>query len=372
MGTAAQQRGRAALPSGVRLTVWTASFSPARAPAPQLPAVLRRPERLAGRHLDHARRDELARLPADRLGAAARRRRLLRPDPDALPAPLAGVFVDRWDRHRVLVVTQVLSMLQSRRWRCWRSPASSPSRTVLVAQVVQGVINAFDMPARQAFVVEMVEDRADLPNAIALNSSMVNGSRMIGPSIGGVLIAAVGEGWCFLIDAISLPRGDRVALAMRVRRAAARPSDDARRWRSCARASRYVVGFAPIRTALLLLALVSMMGMPYTVLMPAIAARGAARRPAHARLADGRRRASARWPARSTSPRGGPSSGLGRVIVVAALRVRRGAGRVRAVPEPLALARRAAARRAPGSWCTLAATNTRPADDRARSDCAGG
>ena len=119
----------------------------------------------------------------------------------------------------------------------------------------------------------MVEDRADLPNAIALNSSMVNASRILGPSIGGVLIAAVGEGWCFLIDAISYIAVIASLLAMRLPRARTRRARDATCSRSCATGFRYVTGFAPIRTALLLLALVSTMGMPYTVLMPAIAAK---------------------------------------------------------------------------------------------------
>jgi MFS family permease len=138
--------------------------------------------------------------------------------------------------------------------------------------VAQGVINAFDTPARQAFVVTMIDDRADLPNAIALNSSMVNGSRIIGPSIGGALIAAVGEGWCFLLDALSYVAVIGSLLAMRVpaetrQRAGTRLRDE------LGAGFRYVTGSVPIRTLLLLLAFVSTMGMPYTVLMPAIATR---------------------------------------------------------------------------------------------------
>ena len=123
--------------------------------------------------------------------------------PTLLVAPFAGVLVDRWDRHRILLVTQVLSMLQSLALAGLTLSGTVTVRSILLLQVVQGLINAFDTPARQAFVVELVEDRADLANAIALNSSMVNGSRILGPSIGGALIAAVGEGWCFLADAIS-------------------------------------------------------------------------------------------------------------------------------------------------------------------------
>jgi MFS family permease len=118
-------------------------------------------------------------------------------------APFTGVLVDRWNRHRLLVVTQICSMLQSLALAVLVFTDHITVAWILVLQVVQGVINTFDTPGRQAFVVEMVEDRADLPNAIALNSSMVNASRIIGPSVGGVVIAAVGEGWCFMADAIS-------------------------------------------------------------------------------------------------------------------------------------------------------------------------
>jgi MFS family permease len=143
---------------------------------------------------------------------------------------------------------------------------------VLVLQVCQGAINAFDTPARQAFVVTMIEDRADLSNAIALNSLMVNASRILGPSIGGVLIAAVGEGWCFLVDAISYLAVIASLLAMRVAPTDRRPAET-RVMEELRTGFRYVTGFAPIRTVLILLAVVSTMGMPYTVLMPAVVAK---------------------------------------------------------------------------------------------------
>ena len=192
--------------------------------------------------------------------------------PTLFLAPVAGVFVDRWDRHRVLVVTQVLSMLQSLALAVLALAGIITVAEVLALQVLQGVINAFDTPARQAFVVSMIEDRADLPNAIALNSSMVNASRILGPSIGGVLIAAVGEGWCFLVDAISYLAVIASLLAMQVVREERRPGA-ARLVEELTTGFRYVTGFVPIRTVLLLLALVSTMGMPYTVLMPAVAAK---------------------------------------------------------------------------------------------------
>ena len=192
--------------------------------------------------------------------------------PTLFLAPVAGVFVDRWDRHRVLVVTQVLSMLQSLALAVLALAGIITVGEVLVLQLLQGVINAFDTPARQAFVVSMIEDRADLPNAIALNSSMVNASRILGPSIGGVLIAAVGEGWCFMVDAISYLAVIASLLAMRVDREARR-GEETRLVEELITGFRYVTGFAPIRTVLLLLAVVSTMGMPYAVLMPAVAAK---------------------------------------------------------------------------------------------------
>jgi MFS family permease len=192
--------------------------------------------------------------------------------PTLLLAPLAGVLVDRWDRHRILVVTQALSLLQSLALGALTLAGAITVPQVLALQAVQGIINAFDTPARQAFVVRMVEDRADLPNAIALNSSMVNGSRVLGPSIGGVVIAAVGEGWCFMLDAVSYLAVLASLLAMRVPRDAP-PRTDGRVIDELRVGFRYVVGFPPVRTALLLLAVVSTVGQPYTVLMPAIASR---------------------------------------------------------------------------------------------------
>src|SRR6476469_8136627 len=104
--------------------------------------------------------------------------------PTLLLAPIAGVLVDRWNRHHILVITQILSMVQSLALAGLMLAGRIEVWHILVLQIAQGIINAFDTPARQAFVVQMVGDRADLPNAIALNSSMVNASRIIGPSIG--------------------------------------------------------------------------------------------------------------------------------------------------------------------------------------------
>src|SRR6201993_2459645 len=123
--------------------------------------------------------------------------------PILLLGPFAGVWVDRLNRHRVLVVTQALSMVQSFALAALALAHIITVHEIIMLNLFQGAINAFDMPARQAFLIEMVEDREDLGNAIALNSSLVNAARLIGPSVAGLIIAAVGEGYCFLIDGFS-------------------------------------------------------------------------------------------------------------------------------------------------------------------------
>jgi len=190
--------------------------------------------------------------------------------PTLVMAPFTGVLVDRWDRHRILVMTQALSMLQSLALAVLALMHIITIPEIIVLQLMQGMINAFDVPARQAFVVTMVDNRDDLSNAIALNSTMVNASRIVGPSIGGVLIATAGEGWCFMIDAISYLAVIASLLAMHVsHEAPLRPKT--RMVDELRDGFRYVSSFLPVRAALLVLALVATMGMPYMVLMPAVA-----------------------------------------------------------------------------------------------------
>lgn len=191
--------------------------------------------------------------------------------PSFLLAPVAGVLVDRWNRHRLLVATQVLAMLQSAALALLALTGVINIWHVLALSLFQGVINAFDMPARQAFVVEMVEKREDLGNAIALNSSMVNAARLLGPSIGGVLIAAVGEGWCFFWDAVSYLAVLASLLLMRLTPRPRRAATGTKVIAGLREGWLYVAGSPPIRSILLLLALVSLVGMPYTVLMPVFA-----------------------------------------------------------------------------------------------------
>jgi MFS family permease len=182
-------------------------------------------------------------------------------------APIAGVWIDRWNRHRTLVWTQVLSMIQSFALAALALTGVINIWWLMALVLMQGLINAFDMPARQAFVVEMIVDRADLGNAIALNSSMVNGARLIGPALGGLIIAAVGEGYCFLIDGISYIAVIVSLLMMTVDRKAARGAAK-RVWSELAEGWKYVVESDAIRSILLQLALVSLIAMPYMVLMP--------------------------------------------------------------------------------------------------------
>jgi MFS family permease len=191
--------------------------------------------------------------------------------PTFVLSPIAGVFVDRHDRHRVIVITQVLSMLQSFALATLALTHLITVPEVAALQLFQGVINAFDTPARQSFVVEMIEDRKDLANAIALNSSMFNGARLLGPSIAGVLIALVGEGGCFTIDGISYLAVIASLLMMNVKRAV-QPAREKKPLEELREGFQYVTQSEVIRSMLTLLGVVSLVGMPYTVLMPIIAA----------------------------------------------------------------------------------------------------
>ncbi len=191
--------------------------------------------------------------------------------PTFLLAPLAGVIVDRIDRRKVLVWTQTLAMVQSLALAWLTLSHRITIAEVLVLSATQGMINAFDMPARQSFMIRMVEDRADLSNAIAINSSMVNTARLVGPSLAGLLIAATNEGWCFFVDGVSYIAVIASLLMMRIQherleRAGATMVEQLRQgW-------DYVVSSLPIRSILLLFALISLMGWPFMVLMPIFAA----------------------------------------------------------------------------------------------------
>src|ERR1019366_9118584 len=185
-------------------------------------------------------------------------------------APFAGVWVDRWDRHRTLVVTQIFSMLQSFALAFLALGRIITVHDIIWLSLAQGLINAFDMPTRQSFVVEMVERREDLSSAIALNSSMVNAARLIGPSIAGIVIAVSSEGYCFLVDGISYIAVVVSLLAMRIT-PAPRLTQPKAVLHDLREGWHYVTSFVPIRSVLLLLALSSLVAMPYSTLMPIFA-----------------------------------------------------------------------------------------------------
>ena len=193
--------------------------------------------------------------------------------PAFLLAPVAGIFVDRWNQHRLLVVTQTLSMVQSLALAGLTLSGHITIAWLIWLNVFEGLINAFDMPCRQAFVISMIEDKADLGNAIALNSSMVNAARLLGPSIGAVVIAASGEGWCFLVDGLSFLAVIAALLLMRLRPAAHTQRKHAHPLVELREGFAYAHGFRPIRMIITLLAVSSLVGVPYTVLMPVFAAK---------------------------------------------------------------------------------------------------
>jgi MFS family permease len=190
--------------------------------------------------------------------------------PTFLLAPFAGVLIDRLDRRQVLIWTQSLAAVQSLALAALTLTKTINIHEVIWLSALQGLINAFDMPARQAFLVQMVEDRQDLGNAIALNSSVVNMARLVGPALAGLVIAAVGEGYCFAIDGFSYLAVIASLAMMRVTVApATRPARSM--LEQLKEGWTYVSEFRPIRTILSLFALLSLMGMPFMVLMPIFA-----------------------------------------------------------------------------------------------------
>ena len=184
--------------------------------------------------------------------------------------PVAGVWVERLERRRMLVWTQAASAAQSLALAALTLTGVITIGEIIALAALQGLINAFDMPGRQSFLVQMVEDRGDLSNAIAINSSMANGARLVGPAIAGMVIAVAGEGWCFLIDGVSYFAVIASLLAMRVKPRGARGTASSM-IEQIEEGWTYVRTFRPIRTMLLLLATISLMGWPYTVLLPIFA-----------------------------------------------------------------------------------------------------
>lgn len=190
--------------------------------------------------------------------------------PTFLLAPFAGVISDRWNKYRLIIGTQAAFMIQAATLTILFYSGSIQVWEIVVLSILLGAINALDMPARQAFMVEMVDRREDLANAIALNSSMVNLARLIGPMLAGVLIAVTNEGVCFLINSVSY-LFVIVSLLLMVVHPIAKAVQSDHVLKGLKEGFNYAFGFAPIRAIILLLALVSLVGLPYSVLMPVFA-----------------------------------------------------------------------------------------------------
>ncbi|MGI8502215.1 MAG: MFS transporter [Hassallia sp.] len=190
--------------------------------------------------------------------------------PSFFLSPFGGVFVDRFSRHRTLIGTQILAMIQSLTLAVLALTGVIQVWHIIVLSLFQGFINAVDAPARQAFVPELIEKRDDLANAIAINSTMFNGARLIGPAIGGLLIAQVGAAYCFLIDGLSYIAVIIALLAMNIKSNKYQVSS-ANPLKQIKEGFDYAFGFPPIRAILILSALVSFMGMQYTIIVPIFA-----------------------------------------------------------------------------------------------------
>lgn len=191
--------------------------------------------------------------------------------PTFIFAPFAGVLADRWNRRRLLILTQALAMVQAGLLAAAVLSGIVQLWHIVVLSVFIGVVNAFDIPIRQSFVVEMVEHREDLGNAIALNSSMVNAARLIGPTIAGLMLASVGEGPCFVLNSVSYLAVLLALLAMRIEKRDTHPKQRKHVFHELIEGFQYAYSFAPIRSILLLVAVMSITGMPYTVLVPVFA-----------------------------------------------------------------------------------------------------
>lgn len=190
--------------------------------------------------------------------------------PSFFLSPFAGVWVDRMNRHRTLLLTQSLAMVQSGLLAYFALTGTLGVAHIIALNLFQGLISAVDIPTRQSFVVQIIEERADLGNAVALNSSMVNSARLIGPTIAAALIGLVGEGYCFLLDCLSYIAVLASLFAMRVAHVAPEPTGT-HILQELREGLNYATNFPPIRAVLLLLTVFAIGGMPYQTLLPVIA-----------------------------------------------------------------------------------------------------
>src|SRR5580700_3867560 len=189
--------------------------------------------------------------------------------PVFLVAPLGGIVADRFNRQRIVIGTQISSMILALIFATLTLTGVIRVLHIFVLAALLGVVNAFDIPARQSFLVDMV-GKEDLMNAIALNSTMFNGARIIGPAIAGILVARIGEGWCFLANGLSYIAVISGLMMMRVAKPG-RLASQGPALTHLIEGYRFARHTAPIRSLLLLLGLVSLVAMPYTVLMPVFA-----------------------------------------------------------------------------------------------------
>ncbi|HKW99209.1 MAG TPA: MFS transporter [Bryobacteraceae bacterium] len=190
--------------------------------------------------------------------------------PVFLISPLGGAVADRNSRHRIIIGTQTSSMLLAFALAALTLAGVVQVWHIFVLAALLGVVNAFDIPARQAFLVEMV-GRDDLINAIALNSSIFNSARIIGPAVAGILVAAIGEGWCFFANGVSYIAVIAGLLMMAIAPLRLAPKGSA--WSHIVEGFHFVAHAGPIRDLLVLVGLISLTGMPYAVLMPIFADR---------------------------------------------------------------------------------------------------
>lgn len=190
--------------------------------------------------------------------------------PAILFTPIAGVLADRLNRYRLLILLQILSMLQAAILAYLTLSGSVTVLHLFVLSLILGTLSAFEIPTRQSFILDMLDRKEDLGNAIALNSFMFNSARLVGPSIAGLVISLTGEGICFLINAVSFLAVIIALLSMKIAERTVAPSRLGI-LPGLREGVRYAFGFAPIRYILLLVALVSLTGMPYLVLMPIFA-----------------------------------------------------------------------------------------------------
>ena len=190
--------------------------------------------------------------------------------PSFILSPFAGVLADRYNRQRIVIATQILMMVQAIVLTVLVMTGAVQFWHVLVLSAFFGAVNAFDIPARQSFLLQMVEQREDLPNAIALNSSMFNGARLVGPALAGFMIAQFGEGVAFLLNAVSYIAVIVALLAMKIA-PRARPRAHSNMFSTLREGFHYAFGFAPIRDVLSLVAVVALFGVPFSMLMPVVA-----------------------------------------------------------------------------------------------------